>query len=52
MLLPSVILVLTLSPVLIPTLVSACHFVANRRRDSRELVTVVRGPIIPLATEG
>ena len=52
MLLPIMILVLTVSPVLIPTLVSACHFVANRPRDSRELVTVVRGPFAALATEG
>jgi hypothetical protein len=51
MLFPIVILVLTLSPVLIPTLVTAFHLVADRRRNSRELVTVVRGPITALATE-
>ena len=52
MLFPIVILVLTLSPVLIPALVIAFHLVANRRRNSRELVTLVRGPITALATDG
>lgn len=52
MLFPIVILVLTLSPVLIPALVIAFHLVANRRRNSRELVTLVGGQITALATDG
>jgi hypothetical protein len=51
MLLPILILVLTLSPVLIPVVATAFHLIANRRRNSRELVTV-RGPIATLATDG
>jgi len=51
MLFPIVILVLTLSPLLIPVLVTAFHFVADRRRDSRELATAVSDPISALATE-
>ena len=39
MLLPIVILTLILSPMWIPALVTAFHLVANRRRDSRELLT-------------
>lgn len=41
MLLAIVIFALTLAPVLIPAVVSAFHFVANRRRNSRELRDVV-----------
>jgi hypothetical protein len=41
MLLPIVILVLILSPVLIPALVTAFHLVA-RRRNSNGFVTVTR----------
>jgi hypothetical protein len=51
MLLPIVILVLIVSPVLIPALVTAFHLVA-RLRDSNEFVTVVRRPITAFATEG
>jgi hypothetical protein len=52
MLLPIVILVLTLSPVLIPALVTSFHLVANRLRNSNELVTVVRRPLTALASDG
>jgi hypothetical protein len=38
MFLPIMIFVLILSPVLIPALVTAFHLVANRQRNSRELV--------------
>ena len=51
MLLPIVILVLTLSPVLIPAVVTALHLVA-RLCKSNESVTVVRRPITVLATDG
>ena len=51
MLLPIVILVLTLSPVLIPALVTAFHIVA-RLRNPDEFVTVVRRPITALGTDG
>ena len=50
MLLPIAILVLTLSPVLIPALVTAFHLAA-RLRTSHEFVTVLRRPIAALATE-
>ena len=52
MLLPILILVLTVSPVLIPALVTAFHLVANRLRNSDESVTVVRRPITAPATDG
>ena len=52
MLLPIVVLALTLSPLLIPALVTAFHLVANRLRNSNESVTVVRRPITALATDG
>jgi hypothetical protein len=52
MLLVIVILVVTLSPVLIPALVTAFHLVTNRLRNSNELVTVVRRPITALAADG
>jgi hypothetical protein len=54
MLFPIVIMVLTLSPLLIPVLVTAFHLVADRRRNSREreLMAVVDGPIMALATDG
>ena len=42
MLIPIVILVLILSPVLIPALVTAFHLVANRQRNSNGFVTVIR----------
>jgi hypothetical protein len=45
MLLPIVILTLTLSPVLIPALVTAFHLVANRLR-------VVHGPTAAFVTQG
>jgi hypothetical protein len=51
MLLPIAILVLTLSPVLIPALVTAFHLAA-RLRNSNEFVTVLRRPMAALATEG
>ncbi len=51
MLLPILILVLTVSPVLIPALVTAFHLVA-RLRNSNEFVTVVRRPITAPATDG
>ena len=51
MLLPIVILVLVLSPVLIPALVTAFHLVA-RRRNSNEVVRVARRRFTALATEG
>lgn len=38
------LLLMTLSPVLIPALISAFHAVANRRRNAREFVTVIHGP--------
>ncbi|MCW2664433.1 MAG: hypothetical protein JWP83_5585 [Mycobacterium sp.] len=50
MLLPIAILVLTLSPVLIPALVTAFHLAA-RLRNSNEFVTVHRRPMAALATE-
>ena len=49
---PIVILVLTFSPLLIPVLVTAFHFVGNGGRNSRELVAVVGDPIMALATAG
>ena len=52
MLLPIVILVLILSPVLIPALVTAFHVVTNRLRNSNELVMVVRRPITALVADG
>jgi hypothetical protein len=52
MLLPIVILAVTMSPLLIPALVTAFHLVANRLRNSDESVTVVRRPITALATDG
>jgi hypothetical protein len=51
MLLPIVILVLILSPVLIPALVTAFHLVA-RLCNSNGFVTVVRRPITALAADG
>jgi hypothetical protein len=51
MLPPIVILVLTVSPVLIPALVTAFHLVA-RLHNSNEFVTVVRRPITAMATDG
>jgi hypothetical protein len=51
MLLPIVILVLVLSPLLIPALVTAFHLVA-RRRNSNESMTMVRRPITASATDG
>jgi hypothetical protein len=51
MLLPIAILALTLSPVLIPALVTAFHLAA-RPRNSNEFVTVLRRPMAALATEG
>jgi hypothetical protein len=51
MLLPILILVLTVSPVLIPALVTAFHLVA-RLRNFNEFVTVVRRPITAPATDG
>jgi hypothetical protein len=51
MLLPIVVLVLTVSPVLIPALVTAFHLVA-RPRNSNEFVTVIRRSITALATDG
>ena len=51
MLLPMVILVLTVSPVLIPALVTAFHLVA-RLGNSNEFVTVVRRPITAMASDG
>ena len=51
MLLPIAILLLTLSPVLIPALVTAFHL-AVRLRKSNEFVTALRRPTAALATEG
>lgn len=42
MLFPIALLVMTLSPVLIPALITAFHFVVNRWRNFRETVTVYR----------
>ena len=47
MLFPIVILILTLSPVLIPAVVTAFHLVANLRRNSRERLDVVSRDIKP-----
>jgi hypothetical protein len=42
MLFPIALLLTTLSPVLIPALITAFHFVVNRWRNFRETVTVYR----------
>jgi hypothetical protein len=47
MFLPILIFVLTLAPVLIPAVVSAFHFVANRRREPRRSRDVVSRDIKP-----
>jgi hypothetical protein len=39
---PIALLVMTLSPVLIPALITGLHFVVNRWRNFRETVTVYR----------
>jgi hypothetical protein len=51
MLLPIVLLLMTLSPLLIPALTTAFHVVANRWRNSRESVTVTHDPRPVLATD-